>query len=105
VESIAEILFRRRAANLPPDALAEVFARLVWTMDDNGEEICDTLQQWIESGDVERARIALAFDVAFLYSTRDEMMTAFHRLCARFPELRPACDEILAAWDQQHKVT
>lgn len=105
VENIAEMLFRRRASNLPPNALAEVFARLVWTMDDNGTEIFHTLRQWIESGDVERARIALAFDEGFLYGAFNETIEAFNRLCLRFPELRPACDKNLAAWDQQHRTS
>ena len=102
MENIAEYLFRRRAANLPPAALATVLDELVWTMDDNGKEIHTALRQWIDSGDLGRARIALAQQSVFLYPTRGAMIDAFARLCSRFPELRQDCDEIIARWDMQH---
>jgi hypothetical protein len=103
MENIAEYLFSRRARDLPPKALAEVLDRLVWTMDDNGKEIRQALRKWIESDDLERIRIALTCNEVFLYSTRQEMMDAFNSVCHRFPELRRACDEIIARWDRQYK--
>ncbi len=105
MESIAEYLFRRCARALPDQALTDIFGRLVWAMDDNGKEIVQTLCHWIESGDLECARVALAFDECFLYQTRDAMVTAFDGLCARFPDLRLRCDEKLAAWDTQNRRT
>ena len=104
MDSITESLFRRRAPSLVPGVLADLFSRLVWTMDDNGAEVVRIMQQWIESGDAERARVALAFDEGFLYPTRDEMVSAFNRVCARLPELRAACDVRLTAWDDQHSI-
>jgi hypothetical protein len=101
MENIADILFRRRANNLPTDALADIFGRLVWAMEDNGREICETMCRWIASGDLERARVALAMDEVFLYRSRVEMVAAFDDVCSRFPELRARCDEIIARWDGQ----
>ena len=46
MENIADYLFARRARSLPPEGLAEVFARLIWTMDDNGDEIIEAMRRW-----------------------------------------------------------
>jgi hypothetical protein len=101
--SIAEQIFERRAKSVKPEWLADLYGRLVWLLDDNGADTLETLRRWVESGDLERARVAVAFDEAFLYLTRDEMVAAFARLTARFPELRSRCDEIVSQWDQQHE--
>ena len=101
MENIADYLFSRRARSLPPEGLAEVFARLIWTMDDNGDEIIQAMRRWIDSGDIEQARIALALREVFYYPTREAMVEAFDQLCVRFPECRRECDEIVLAWDQQ----
>ena len=42
-EEMMDFLFMRRAQNLPPAGLAEVFCRLLWCMDDNGSEIAQGL--------------------------------------------------------------
>lgn len=99
--NIADFIFERRAPGAKPEWLAEIFERLVWLLDDNGAEILARMRQWIESGDLERARVALAFTEVYLYQTRPEMVTAFDALCARFPELRERCSEILAQWDSE----
>lgn len=101
MENIADCLFHRRAPHLPADARAGVLDQLIWTMDDNGREICEALRQWIASGDRARVEVALAVKEVFFYANRLEMTDAFERLCARFPELRPRCDDILAGWDRQ----
>lgn len=105
MENIADYLFARRARSLPPRGLAEVFARLIWTMDDNGDEIVQTMRRWITSGDIEQARIALAMREVFFYPTRDAMTEAFDQLCLRFPECRRDCNEIISEWDRQHVAT
>jgi hypothetical protein len=105
VENIAEYLFRRRARSLPDHTLADIFGRLVWTMDDNGTEILHTLCRWIDAGDLGHARAALDIDECFLYQSRDTMVAAFDGLCARFADLRSLCDEKLAAWDAQNRRT
>ena len=94
-------IFARRAPGSKPEWFAELFERLGWIMDDEGEEIRSTMLRWIESGDVDHARVALSFTDVFLYRTRGEMVSAFDQLCTRFPELRSRCDEILASWDAQ----
>lgn len=86
---------------MPPEGLAEVFARLIWTMDDNGDEIIEAMRRWIGSGDIEQVRVALAMREVLYYPTRGAMVEAFDQLCARFPECRQECDEIILAWDQQ----
>lgn len=102
MEDIAELLFRRRAPNLPPKALADVLDRLIWMTDDNGKAICDTLRRWIESGDRQRAEVALEASEVFLFTDREKMVRAFDNLCFIAPELRKRCDENLSEWDAQH---
>lgn len=96
-----EQIFARRAPGSKPEWFAELFESLGWIMDDEGAEIRATMCRWIESGDAEQARVALAFTEVFLYRTRSETVEAFDHLCRRFPELRSRCDEIVALWDAQ----
>lgn len=103
--NIAEEIFERRAKNAKPAWMADLLQRLVWLLNDNGEEIVNTLGRWIDSGDLERARVALAFQDVFLFSTRDQMVEAYGQLATRFPQLRPECDATLKRWDNQFAKT
>ena len=99
--NITEEIFERRAKNAKPEWVADLFQRLVWLLSDNGEEIVQTLGRWVDSGDLERSRVALAFQDVFLFSTRDQMVEAYGRLAARFPQFRTECDATLKRWDNQ----
>jgi len=96
-----EHLFSRRAPNLPPAGLAEVFDRLLWCLDaSDGAEILETQRDWLRSGDLEKIEIALAMSEVFPYSTREELAENLDRLVKQFPSLVPARDKMLDAWDK-----
>ena len=102
MENIADHLFDHRVTNLPPEVLADVLARLVWVMDDNGEAIGRALRQWFDSNDPERIEIALCFDEFFLFESREEMIRVFSRVSLAFPEFCARCEEVLRLWDTQN---
>jgi hypothetical protein len=99
--NIAELIYQRRSKSADPEWIADILGRLIWLMDDNGSEIQEALDRWLESGSHEQARIALSLDETFPYRTREEMIEGFSRLQSRFPDLKSRCDEIVLKWDQQ----
>jgi len=48
--------------NLPPNALGEVFSRLIWTSSDNGKEIVNIRDSWIKSKEKQKVLVALHID-------------------------------------------
>lgn len=102
-EEMMEFLWQRRVSNLPPAALAEVFDRLIWCMDDNGAELLRVRAKWLTSDDIEKVRIALAMDEVFPGNTREAIATLCAGLVSRWPELQPECERLLQAWDQCHE--
>jgi hypothetical protein len=100
-EEMMKFLFRRRAADLPPKGLSRVFEILLWSMDDNGTEICSVLSKWLESDDRERVDIALAMEEIYPCNSREEMVALFAKLMSRWPDLAPKCQAILETWDKQ----
>jgi len=99
---LAEHIFANRAAEAKPEWIADVLGRLVWITNDNGAEICRTLRSWLDSEQLEKVRIALAFDEVFLWETEAEMERVFGSICARFPGLVARCEAIRVSWLDQH---
>lgn len=64
-EEMMEFLFERRAPNLPPAGLAEIFDRLLWCMDDNGSEVDQVIRKWVTGEDEAKVRIALAMSETY----------------------------------------
>lgn len=98
-----EFLWQRRAKNLPPEGLAEIFDRLIWCMDDQGAELLRVRAKWLAGDDIEKARVALVMNEVFPGNTREVLVTLFDRLVSRWPELRPECERLLQAWDRCHE--
>lgn len=98
-----EYLVENRARDLPADALAEVFDRLLWCTADNGEEILSVRREWLDSNGLYNVRVALAMSEVFPCNTRDEMVELFGRICSRWPELNGECEKWLIRWDNQKK--
>ena len=91
----AEFLFKHRGNNTDPLWLADVLGHLVWLTEDNGHLIHQTLESWLVSGDLERAKVALAYDETVLFADVPDAKRVYSALSARFPELQAACDNAL----------
>ena len=94
IDNIAEYLFSRRAKNLPPNALAEVFDRLIWCMDDNGKEICEAIKEWLEGNNSEKIEIALYMESVSPYPTYKEMDITLKHISKKYPQFQEKCHEI-----------
>jgi hypothetical protein len=90
----------QRASGVDPRAFADLFERLIWLLADNGSGIRSVLSTWLEGDDVYRVEVALGLDEGFLFDSREAMVAAFNRLQARWPDVKPRCQEILEAWDK-----
>jgi hypothetical protein len=102
IQDVMESLVARRAPQLPAQALADIFDRLTWCLDDNGAEIEGVRRNWLEGEEPEKIAIALAMNEVFPCASREEMTRLFQRITARWPEFQPLCQEILDRWDKQH---
>jgi hypothetical protein len=100
-EVMMEFLFSRRTPNLPPKGLAEVLDRLIWCMNDQGAELLQVRKKWLEGGDKEKVRIALAMDEVFPCESREDMTRLFTKITSRWPDLKDACQAVLEQWDRQ----
>jgi hypothetical protein len=94
VADVMEFLYMHKASNLPPDALADVFDRLIWCLDDNGESITQVQEKWLRSGDRGRVEIALAMDEVFPFKDAVAMTAALDDISSRWPELGARCEQI-----------
>jgi len=65
---------------------------------DNGRSIHETLESWVVSGDLERARVALAYDEALLFRSAGEAKDAWSQLSFRFPQFQSDCEIVLSRW-------
>ena len=97
-EDIANYLFANRAKALPPRALAEVFDRLIWCLDNDGGEILKIQREWLSCQDVEKVKIALAMTEVFPFESRDQMNDILASISAKWPELRVKCERFAEPW-------
>ena len=99
MNNIVDQIFDQRAKNLPPEVLADIFARLAWIVADNGAEIGRVLRQWLDSDDYERIEVALHFNEFSLFSSREEMIRATDRISQRWPHLNAQCERVIGLWE------
>ncbi len=78
---------------------SETLDMLLWKFQDNGGEMLATLRVWLTGDDLAKIEAALNFNGGFLFSTRDDMESAFATLTGRYPHFRDRTVEILRAWD------
>lgn len=97
--SFMEYFVSHRAINLPAEALAEVFDRLIWCFADNGHAICTVRGEWLQSADEYKVEIALSMNEVFPFSTKVQMEEHLHRIALQFPRLREKC----ATWLERAK--
>ena len=94
-EDIMEFLYANRAPALPPEALAEVFDRLVWCLEDNGAALLSVREDWLRSDDRERVEIALTMDEVYPFHSEDDMRQTFEAISARWPDLHGRCEALI----------
>lgn len=95
-------LLERSITNLPASALSEVFDRLIWCLDDNGDDIQAVRKQWLAGADRRKVEIALYMSEAFPFNTREELSESFENIVKAWPDLKERCQTILSEWDTQY---
>jgi hypothetical protein len=103
IADIMDSLLRDSVVNLPPEALAEVFDRLIWCLADNGHELLQVRDSWLRSDDRSKIAVALAMDETFPFDGGDLMREELGRIATRWPEFADRCGEIVAAWHLQQR--
>lgn len=101
IETIMNYLLENSAPNLRPDALAEIFDRLIWCLNDNGTELLKTRDNWLATDDYNKVSIALCMKETFPYNNKEDMITNFNRIKKHWPSLSEQCDEIIREWNTQ----
>ncbi len=101
IENIMDYLLENRAPNLPPNALAEIFDRLIWCLNDNGGGLSCIREKWLEGDDYDKVVIALYMSETFPYKTQEERIKKFDRIKTCWPSLSEKCAEILQQWYEQ----
>lgn len=101
---LAEIIFEKRVRSGQPEWFADLFGRLIWMTEDNGAEIRGTLGRWLDSLDVEKVRIALAFDESFLWDNTSEMDLRLANVLSRFPGEAQRCKAARDRWIKQVQI-
>jgi hypothetical protein len=95
IADVMEFLADHAAPNLPSSALADIFGRLVWCLDDNGEKLLAHRDEWLRGPNLSRAAIALAMDETFPFGAQAEMEAELSRVAARWPALEKRCRELV----------
>lgn len=75
-------------------ALAEVFDRLVWCVDDNGAEIGRHREAWLLCDDKGKVAIALAMDEVFPFRDQLRMEEVLVAISERWPEFSARCTDL-----------
>lgn len=100
IEAAMTTLLHRRVSGLPLAALAEVFDRLVWCLDDNGADLLKVREKWLRGDDRAKAETALAMCETLPFADEQEATRELGKVAVRWPDLSGRCEEILLEWAQ-----
>ncbi|MCA0354312.1 MAG: hypothetical protein LCH85_20155 [Chloroflexi bacterium] len=103
IEKVMEYLFTRIPNSLPPELFAGLLEQLAWLMDDNGKDIYQVIDGWLNSDDKEKVKIALAITDVLLLESDEAYHTTVARIVERWPELEPMCIKFQQLWEQNKK--
>jgi hypothetical protein len=78
-----------------PGSLAEILSALIWTMDDNGDEIMHTIERWLRSDDFDRVSEALELEGVFPFKDEREMIDVLRRIQNQWPDLSSRCEYLI----------
>ena len=99
IEDVMNFLIEERAPYLDPKVLANMFDRMIWTLNDNGAEITKVTADWVEGDDEYKVEVALLMEESFPYNDRATMEEQFSRLRGRWPRFGTLCERVLQQWD------
>jgi hypothetical protein len=97
VEEISRImnaLYDHRAPNVPLDGLSDIFDRLCWCLDDEGDALLKVREEWLRSDDRGRVEVALEMKDTFPFREATVMAEVFGRISSKWPELAARCREL-----------
>jgi len=92
---LMNFLVDHAAPDLPAAALGAILDRLVWCLDDNGNELLRIREEWLRGDDRKRVEIALSMEEVLPFDEHDRDLM-LHELARRWPHLRPRCEVLLA---------
>lgn len=96
---IAEYLFSNKTRSVAPQFVADILDRLIWIVDDeNGNQILDTRDKWLEGDDPERAHVALLMRETLPLKSLERAIEVLTRVKSRWPQFSRECDEIIEQW-------
>ncbi len=93
-QEVMDFLVRRRAMELKLEVIADLFDRLIWILDDNGQELEVVREKWLEGDDPVRVEIALQMSETFPYYEREKMERIFEDIGNKWPNLKSICEEV-----------
>ncbi|WP_223645496.1 hypothetical protein [Corallococcus sp. EGB] len=91
---IIDTLYAHRAPALPAHALAEIFNRMLWCLDDEGAALLQVGEDWLSSDDRGRVAIALAMDETFPFNDSKKMDEVLSWISSKWPDLSARCQRI-----------
>lgn len=97
-EEFMVFLVERKANELPPEALAEVFDKLIWCMDDNGIEISAVQRKWLVSQERYLVQVALHMKDACPFQTLGDLFESLEKATNNFPDLRFSINGFKEMW-------
>ncbi|MEV6376668.1 hypothetical protein [Micromonospora musae] len=101
IEHVMNFLVERRATNLPPEALAEVFTSLSWCLDD-ATNVVTVARKWLRLDDEYRVAVSLWMDDVFPADSRQELVALAADIQVRFPALADRAFDWVRRWDNAY---
>jgi hypothetical protein len=103
ISDIMDFLVDNRAPDLRLKVLADLFDRLAWVLNDDGEGIYTVRRAWLCETDPVRVEISLLMDETFPMANRGDLEKCLTRVAGTWPRFKSLCDDILNRWDKQFR--
>ncbi|MEU9506509.1 hypothetical protein AB0D32_09555 [Micromonospora sp. NPDC048170] len=101
IEQVMNFLVEHRAANLPPEALAEVFTSLSWCLDSEANVVA-IARSWLKGDDEYRVAVSLWMDDIFPADSRQDLVALAADIHTRFPALSERASAWIRRWDNAY---
>lgn len=102
IESVMEYICEDKAPNLPAEALSEIFSSLIWTTKDNGSEVRNVLDKWIEGSDKFKIEVSLKVEGIFPFEGGQKMIDKLEVISNENPLLSDICLKHINNWHKQN---